>query len=264
MNGSTNADAREPAGLFACFYGDDFTGSTDALFQFHRFGLRSTLLVRPLDEASVRAAAMRYDVIGVAGVARSLPSAAIDAELRPIFALFQRLNPQLVQYKICSTFDSSPDTGSFAPAVALAREVFGAVALPVLPAQPEFGRYTFFANHFARAGTQSYRLDRHPTMACHPSTPVDEADLRLFLGRQVTGAIGNFDLITLRTGLDATLLAHLKQLRAAQPAAIIFDAIENVDVIRIARLLRRAAWPALVDNGVGRHGSRSSPSVRAA
>jgi uncharacterized protein YgbK (DUF1537 family) len=235
--------------VFATFYGDDFTGSTDALLQFDRFGLRSTLLVSPPSDEALSAAAERYDVIGVAGIARSLPTHLIDGELRPIFAAFARLGPQFVQYKICSTFDSSPTVGSFAPAIALAHEIFSAVALPVLPAQPEFGRYTLFANHFARAGSQTFRLDRHPTMSRHPSTPIDEADVRLLLERQVQGAVANFDLVSLRAAGHQTALAHLAALQASEPVAIVFDAIENEDLVRAGRLLRTNARAPIEANG---------------
>lgn len=238
-----------PNRVRAAFYGDDFTGSTDALLQFHRFGLRSTLFLSSPTEASLSAAAQEYEVIGVAGIARSLPSASIEAEVRPIFERFAGLGCELVQYKICSTFDSSPETGSFAPAISLAREIFGAVALPVLPAQPEFGRYTIFANHFARAGHETYRLDRHPTMSRHPSTPIDEADLCRFLERQIGGSVAVFDLVTLRSGDEKTLLTHLAQLRSGRPAAIVFDAVENDDLIRVAKLLRRDAAQQRAANG---------------
>ncbi len=185
----------------------------------------------------------------MAGIARSLASASIEAEIRPVLEGFAKLDCELIQYKICSTFDSSPQTGSFGPAISLARELFGAVGLPVLPAQPEFGRYTVFGNHFARAGRETFRLDRHPTMSRHPSTPIDEADLRRFLELQVDGPVALFDLVTLHGGDEEAQLAHLAQLRAARPVAIVFDAVENDDLIRVARLLLRDASQRRLESG---------------
>ena len=94
--------------------------------------------------------------------------------------------------------------------------MFGAVELvPVLPAQPEFGRYTLFANHFPRAGNAIYRSTGRPTMSRHPSTPIDEADLRIYLERQTGGRVENFDLIALR-GSPQSQRAQLDRLRSAE------------------------------------------------
>ena len=132
-----------------CFYGDDFTGSADALINYHRFGLRTALLLSP---GATPELARSLDVLGVAGVSRSLPVEQMEAEIRPVFEAFRDLHPAAVQYKVCSTFDSSPRIGSIGRACEIATEVFGPRPIPVLPAQPELGRWTAFGNHFARAG----------------------------------------------------------------------------------------------------------------
>ena len=64
------------------FYGDDFTGSTDALRQFERGGLRSVLLVELPSASELQTLASRYDVIGVAGIARSLAPNDQEAAIR--------------------------------------------------------------------------------------------------------------------------------------------------------------------------------------
>jgi uncharacterized protein YgbK (DUF1537 family) len=56
--------------------------------------------------------------------------------------------------------------------------------VPVFAATPEFGRYTLFGHHYARAGEQVYRLDRHPVMSRHPVTPMHESDLGKVLTQQ--------------------------------------------------------------------------------
>ncbi|AQX15649.1 hypothetical protein BCR15_07700 [Tessaracoccus lapidicaptus] len=164
------------------FYADDFTGATDALFQLARCGLRGVLLLR-VDPAAVREHGDRA-VVGVAGIARSLATPDMRAEVMPALTALQDLRPRLLQYKACSTADSSPTIGSLGHAAELGREATGQGDVPVLLAQPDFGRYTAFATHFAVDRGEVYRLDRHPTMSSHPSTPVDEADLRVFLARQ--------------------------------------------------------------------------------
>ena len=75
----------------AVFYGDDFTGSVDALLQFARRGWTGRLFTALPDAATLRRAADEVDVIGVAGISRSLAPAEMDDELRPVFAAFADL-----------------------------------------------------------------------------------------------------------------------------------------------------------------------------
>lgn len=166
------------------FYGDDFTGASDNAAQYARHGLRTLLFFSDPGIASLTQAAQHYDVVGVAGTARSLATADMPAELMPVLENFRQLNVPLVQYKCCSTFDSSPDTGSLGQAIHLMQACWPDSLIPVLAATPEFGRYTMFGHHFARAGTAVYRLDHHPVMSRHPMTPMQESDLSVVLTQQ--------------------------------------------------------------------------------
>jgi uncharacterized protein YgbK (DUF1537 family) len=166
------------------FYGDDFTGASDNSAQYYRSGLKSLLFFSDPGEAALHEAAAHHDVIGVAGTARSLPAESMAEELLPIFRKFKQLGATLIQYKCCSTFDSSPRIGSLGEAIRLMRSCWPDSFVPVLAATPEFGRYTLFGNHFARLGDDVYRLDRHPTMSRHPVTPLSESDLSRILAEQ--------------------------------------------------------------------------------
>ena len=213
----------------AAFYGDDFTGSTDALLQFERCGLRAVLLVElpPADE--LRDLATRYDVIGVAGIARSLPPDEQEAEIRPILTALRDLNPRVVQYKICSTADSSPHLGSIGRALEVGRSIYGPTAVPILAAQPELGRYTVFSHHFAAESGTIHRLDRQPTMANHPATPMPESDLRLHLAAQTTLTIGALHLTSY-----TDLPNHYPHPTAD---AVILDALTDTDLHLLGRAL---------------------------
>jgi len=215
--------------LEAAFYGDDFTGSTDALLQFERCGLRALLLVDlpPTDE--LRDLASRYDVIGVAGIARSLAPDEQEAEIRPILTALRDLEPRVVQYKICSTVDSSPQLGSIGRALEVGRSVFGPAVVPVLAAQPELGRYTVFNHHFAAEAGTIHRLDRQPTMANHPATPMTEADLRVHLAAQTDLQLG---------ALHLTSYAELPDRYAQSPdEAVILDALTDTDLRLLGQTL---------------------------
>lgn len=215
--------------LRAAFYGDDFTGSVDALLQFRRRGWTGRLFTRLPDAATLRRAASEVDVVGVAGISRSLAPDAMDAELRPVFAAFAALRPDVVQYKACSTGDSSPTVGSLGRVVELAREAFGHAPVPMLFAQPDFGRYTLFGHHFAAERGVVYRLDRQPTMSNHPSTPMTEADLAVHIGRQTTLAVGTIPLVS---------YADLgSRVREVPEAAVVLDAVTDDDLVTVGAAL---------------------------
>jgi uncharacterized protein YgbK (DUF1537 family) len=252
---------REPeARAKVLFYGDDATGASDAMAQYQMAGLKSVLLFRMPARSVLARLAREYDVIGVSGVARALPTGDMESEIRPILEAFRELRPSVVQYKVCSTFDSSPERGSIGRAIEILRDVFGPAPVFVAPAQPRFGRYTVFGTHFARFGEDVYRLDRHPTMSVHPSTPMHEADLTQELARQTPGGIGLLELPRLSAPAGAARSA-LDQLLRAAPTAVVLDALTDEHLDRVAELVvgDGAPAPALVvgsggvSGGVGRH-----------
>jgi uncharacterized protein YgbK (DUF1537 family) len=165
------------------FVADDLTGAADVLAQSHRYGLEAALVIgdAPLPKDT--------DVVGFAGPARSLSGTAFDDLVTRDLAGIAALNLDVLLYKVCSTFDSSTTVGSIGRGIQLLHQQFPLHGpIPVAPAQPAFGRYTAFSNHYATCAGQIYRLDRHPVMSRHPSTPMAEADLRQVLAEQLGGA----------------------------------------------------------------------------
>ncbi|RUX42219.1 four-carbon acid sugar kinase family protein, partial [Mesorhizobium sp. M4A.F.Ca.ET.050.02.1.1] len=222
------------ARLKAVFYGDDFTGSSENLAQFHRSGVKGKLyLARPAMEKVV-ADSQSYDVLGFAGTARALSGVELDAELDSAFSIMGRLSSAFIQYKICSTFDSSPTVGNYGAVLDRAAIHFGERDVPVLAATPDFGRYTCFGNHFARFADRIDRLDRHPSMNSHPKTPMHEADLRIHLAGQTDKEFVNVTLPMIRNRASM----HECVLKAFQDGAgVIFDGVENADLAAVADLL---------------------------
>src|SRR5687768_12993536 len=92
--------------LLMAFYGDDFTGSTDAMESLTLAGVRTALFVDPPDAARL-ASYSGLRAVGVAGVTRSMAPDAMEAALRPALAALKSLGAPIVHYKVCSTFDSS-------------------------------------------------------------------------------------------------------------------------------------------------------------
>ncbi|MFB2561559.1 four-carbon acid sugar kinase family protein [Rhizobium sp. IMFF44] len=211
------------------FYGDDFTGSSENLAQFHRNGLRTRLYLKVPELETLQKAAETLHVVGFAGTARALDPFAMRAEVEPAFRALKALGCNFLQFKICSTFDSAPAIGNFG----LAAEQFTAgqaYDLAVLAATPDFGRYTAFGNHFARFGNDIFRLDKHPSMSSHPRTPMKEADLKEHLASLCSLKFANIHLPEIRE--PDVLRARVSELFDAKVGAI-FDGVVNEDLASV-------------------------------
>jgi uncharacterized protein YgbK (DUF1537 family) len=238
------------------FYGDDFTGSTDALEVLALAGWRTALFLEPPSAARL-AEYPELQAVGVAGRTRSLGPAAMEAELRPAFAALKALGALHVHYKVCSTFDSSPTLGSIGRAVDVGADVFRAPFVPLLVGAPALGRYCLFGNLFARMGIGSdgpiYRLDRHPSMSRHPVTPAHESDLRLHLGRQTAKRIGLFDVLQLRLP-EAEAHAALRSAVEGGAEVVLFDLVYPEQLALVGALIDRWAGPGRPLFSVGSSG----------
>lgn len=116
------------------FFADDLTGASDVLAQAHAYGLSAVLVLDPDDLR-----AEEDDVVGIAGPARSLAGAELDAEINSGLAALKKIDLEVLLYKVCSTFDSSPTVGSIGRALELIAEAYpGHGPVPVAPAQPGF------------------------------------------------------------------------------------------------------------------------------
>ena len=220
------------------FYGDDFTGSTENLAQLCRHGFRGRLFFSTAAPETIFDLATELDVVGLAGTARGLTPSAITAEVEPALAVIEAIAPRLMQFKICSTFDSSPTVGSIGHVMELARRRWPGCALPVMPATPDFGRYTAFSHLFTRYQGEICRLDQHPGMAHHPSTPMNEADLRHHLASQTTIASAAVTLLDYRQaggGWEALCSA------VEAERFVVFDATDQSELQHAAELILRLA-----------------------
>jgi uncharacterized protein YgbK (DUF1537 family) len=220
--------------LLMAFYGDDFTGSTDALEGLADNGVRAVLFLEPPTPADLE----RFDdlaALGIAGASRSMTPAEMADELRPAFEALGDIDVPIVHYKVCSTFDSAPDVGSIGRAIDLGQAVFDSSVVPVSQStEVPHGRYVVFSNLFAVQDGETYRIDRHPTMRDHPVTPMREGDLRLHLGEQTDRGIGRVDVQSLDT-LEAADAALANA--SSDDEIVVFDALHTDQLETIGRLL---------------------------
>ena len=226
----------DDARLLLTFYGDDFTGSTDVLEALARAGVRSALFLEdPRPEQLIgRFAGLK--AVGVAGMGRSMTPGQMDEVLPPVFERMGRLGARLFHYKVCSTFDSSTEVGSIGRAVDIGQRVFGSPFVPVVVGAPVLRRYCLFGNLFATVDGETIRLDRHPTMRCHPVTPMDEADLRVHLARQTSKTMALMDILGL-SGTPAEVDRRFEALLAGRPDLVLFDVLDGPRLAEAGRLI---------------------------
>lgn len=222
--------------LLMAFYGDDFTGSTDAMECLELNGIPAALFLDPPEPGSAERSFPGVRALGLAGVSRSMTPEEMDGELGPKFRFLADLQPEFVHYKVCSTFDSSPRVGSIGHAVDIGFEVFHPPLVPLMVGAPFLRRYVVFGNLFARVGETTYRLDRHPTMSRHPVTPMRESDLRRHLAEQTDKTVGLMDILQLSRS-EADVDARFHALREEGHPIILFDTLTEDHMLQIGRLI---------------------------
>ena len=239
---SPAASAIWPNGPLLAYLGDDFTGSTDVMEAFTAAGVPTVLFLSPpaphwIDKFKDMRA------IGLATTARGQNPAWMDANLPDAFAKLLAFGAPILQYKVCSTFDSSPHIGSIGRAIDIGTRFTQGCWSPMVVGAPRLRRYQAFGNLFAVAdaaeGPVGHRLDRHPTMSRHPVTPMHEADLRLHLRAQTQRRIELIDLAQSNAGLGAARRDAIARATAtpADAPVVLIDVVDEATLAEAGRLV---------------------------
>lgn len=222
-----------PDGPLVAYYGDDFTGSTDVMEAFTAAGVPTVLFVQaPSQQALSRFATMRC--VGLAGTSRGRDPAWMREHLPAAFDSLRQLGAPILHYKVCSTFDSAPHIGSIGQAIDLGVSGTPARWSPTVVGAPRLQRFQVFGQLFAGFMGEVYRIDRHPSMSRHPVTPMDEADLRLHLGRQTQRRIELIDSVQTTQGLGE---ARLQTLQGDDQPVVMIDVMDAASQCEAGRLV---------------------------
>lgn len=221
------------------FVGDDFTGASDTLATLSRAGLQCRLFLdfeTPLSSESIA----EFDAIGIATATRSMGPQEIAKALAPLRQYAVDGGAQIIHYKVCSTFDSSPSIGNIGSAVNTMKQFWKDAAVLVSGGQPSLGRYCLFSHLFAKAADgEVYRIDQHPTMAHHPVTPMSESDLRTLLKAQGLQEVTGIHRPTYDVGPEA--ITETVQALWEKDATVLFDAETASDIRLIGQILNAEA-----------------------
>lgn len=222
------------------FYGDDFTGSTDALECLAVAGLR-TVLFTGVPDAATLARHTGLQAVGIAGHSRSSTPTEMEVTLPAVYHALRDTDAASLHYKVCSTFDSSPEIGSFGRAMDIATRELASGPIPVVVGAPKLGRYGLFGNLFARSNTDGavHRIDRHPVMRRHPTTPMAEADMRQHISQQTQQSMGLL-AAPMMAPSDAAALQALDQALMGNDAVVI-DLADTRDEARVGMVLDHMA-----------------------
>jgi uncharacterized protein YgbK (DUF1537 family) len=209
---------------------DDFTGATDLANNLVRAGMRvvQTIGVPQAHDAPV----LGVDAVVVALKSRTAPVGEAVAQSLVAARWLRAMGAHQLYFKVCSTFDSTPQ-GNIGPvAEALLAETGAGFAI-VTPAFPEAGRTVFKGHLFVGDLLLSDSPMRH-----HPLTPMTDANLVRVLQAQVRHAkVGLVDHRTLARG-DAALRERFAALQAEGVSLAIADAVTDDDLRLLAASAR--------------------------
>jgi uncharacterized protein YgbK (DUF1537 family) len=195
---------------------DDLTGASDIGGILTRAGAATALVVGIPDCPPPLA-----DAVVVALKSRSIPAASAVAQSLLALNWLRAAGAQTIIFKVCSTFDSTPD-GNIGPVAEALLDVLGAKGAAVCPAFPANGRTVYQGHLFVHD-----HLLSESGMERHPLNPMTDPDLRRWLSRQSQGPVGHLPLSVLRQRQGA---AQLAASFAAGQRLVICDAIDDADL----------------------------------
>jgi uncharacterized protein YgbK (DUF1537 family) len=206
--------------------GDDMTGSTDLALMLGKNGMTSVQYIgvpRPQDTPPAEATAAVVSL-------KSRTVAAAEAVDRSLAACdwLVRQGARQIFFKYCSTFDST-ESGNIGPVAETLLDRLGADLTIVCPAFPANER-TVYQGHLFVGGLPLSESG----MRDHPLTPMTDANLVRFLGKQVRvpGSVGLIPLQIIEKGPSAIEQALNRLARQGRRFAVV-DSVNDRNLIDI-------------------------------
>lgn len=213
---------------------DDFTGGSDLAGMLTEAGAR-TVLVFGEEVPELEG----VDAVVVCLKSRSIAAEQARAMTRRTWGGLQKLKPRQVQFKYCSTFDSTVE-GNIGPAIEELLDLTGAPYTVAVPALPVNGRTQYLGHLFVNG----VLLNESP-MRQHPLNPMEDANLVRFFQEQCGLQAGLVDLSAVRRRQVAERMTGAAQV-------YFVDATEEEDLRVIAEAVKD--FPLITGgSGLGRY-----------
>jgi len=222
--------------LLGCI-ADDFTGATDLANNLVRAGMRVVQTIG----VPTAALAAEVDAVVVALKSRTIAPAEAVAQSMAALRWLQAQGAQQFYFKVCSTFDSTPQ-GNIGPVTDALMDALGCGFVAVTPAFPDNQRAVFKGHLFVGDVLLS-----DSGMRNHPLTPMTDANLVRVLQAQTQQRVGLVDHGVVARGASA-IAESMAQLQRDGVGMAIVDAIRNEDLMQLGQALK---GHALVTAGSG-------------
>src|SRR3954447_23780739 len=199
---------------------DDFTGATDLANNLVRAGMRAVQTIGVPEGSAPEA-----DAVVVALKSRTIPAADAVAQSLQALRWLRSQGARQIYFKVCSTFDSTPQ-GNIGPVAEALLQALGASFCCVTPAFPENAR-TVFQGHLFVGDV----LLSDSGMRNHPLTPMTDANLVRVLQAQTQRKVGLVAHEAVAQGA-AAIAKRFDALRADGVGIAIVDAISDADLMQ--------------------------------
>jgi 3-dehydrotetronate 4-kinase len=204
---------------------DDFTGATDLANNLVRAGMRVVQAIGVPEGPAPEA-----DAIVVALKSRTIAAADAVAQSLAAQSWLQAQGARQFYFKVCSTFDSTPQ-GNIGPVAEALLEALGSSFCCVTPAFPENAR-TVYKGHLFVGDV----LLSDSGMRNHPLTPMTDANLVRVMQAQSRGKVALIEHRAVRGGA-APIHARIRQLQDDGVRFAIVDALDNEDLMHLGRAI---------------------------
>lgn len=209
---------------------DDDTGATDLAGMLADRGMRAALILGEPAPEDFERWTSEADAVVIGTGSRSVAPDVAYHRTRQAVQLLKTLQPETLQIKYCSTFDST-ESGNIGPSIDAALDETGQSFTVALPALPVNGRTTYMGYHFVGQQLLSDSPMRH-----HPLNPMTNAHLLTHLQSQTKRRVGLLAYPDAGKG-PARIQQRLEDLRAAGVEIAILDCISNEDLWSICQAI---------------------------
>lgn len=213
-----------------CLFGaiaDDYTGGSDLAGMLRERGVRTLQLFGLPRPDEIEAAAGKYEAVVLCLKSRSIDPADACAQSVEALGALRRLGARQIQFKYCSTFDST-SRGNIGPVTDVLLDALGSEFTIAVPALPVNGRTQYFGHLFVGSQLLSDSPLRH-----HPLNPMTDSNLVRHLQAQTQSRVGLIDWFAVQAGPDA-IRARMEALRTEGVRIALVDAVTESDLDRIA------------------------------